>query len=81
MSICLSDVDMSERVAYCTCVMYSVKRECQPDETISSSMIKRDQPSQQHSRDVVNVSLLIYFAVSILFASLAFASIKSNITN
>ena len=78
MSICLSDVDMSERVALCTGVIYSMKSLLR--ETISS-MTKRDQPSQQRSEGGVNVSLLIYFAVSIFFASTAFVSIKINITN
>ena len=58
----------------------SMKRDCQPDETISS-MIKRDQPGQQRSKGRVKVSLLIYFGVSIFFASSAFVSIKINITN
>ena len=41
----------------------SLKRECQPDGT-KSSMIKRDQPSQQRFKDRVNVSLLIYLPFS-----------------
>ena len=36
----------------------SMKRDCQPDETISST-IKRDQPSQQRSEGRVNVNKFV----------------------